>query len=196
MPCSAPSPHYPGHPPCRTSGWSPMPLTADQDAPVVEIGSGVLRGARRFGIEEFLGIPYAAPLVGAARFAPAGADGSAAFSEAEVMDFVPGSRTEVREALARLTEEGVLSRTPRIGTRLELRPSPGPSPGGSTVPSATGSSSRSCDPPARSTPPPSSAPPSAAPSSRSGSATRSSTSTTPASACAPPTGTAARSGDP
>jgi DNA-binding GntR family transcriptional regulator len=40
------------------------------------------------------------------------------------MRFVPGSRTEVREALVRLTEEGLLHRSPRHGTRLEATPIP------------------------------------------------------------------------
>lgn len=57
-------------------------------------------------------------------FRPAGADATASFSEADAMRFVPGSRTEVREALARLTEEGLLRRSPRHGTRLEATPVP------------------------------------------------------------------------
>jgi para-nitrobenzyl esterase len=47
-----------------TPGHRPSP------APEVGIDSGRLRGAERHGILEFLGVPYAAPLDGAARFAP------------------------------------------------------------------------------------------------------------------------------
>lgn len=50
-----------------------MPRTAPSPrslAPEVEIDSGRLRGAERLDILEFLGVPYAAPLEGAARFAP------------------------------------------------------------------------------------------------------------------------------
>lgn len=39
-------------------------------SPEVEIDSGRLQGVRRHGVLEFLGVPYAAPLIGAARFAP------------------------------------------------------------------------------------------------------------------------------
>jgi len=47
-----------------------MPRTAPSASPEVDVDCGRLRGAERFGVLEFLGVPYAAPLEGAARFAP------------------------------------------------------------------------------------------------------------------------------
>ncbi len=44
------------------------------------------------------------------------------FSEEEAVAFFGGSRTETREALNRLTEEGILNRAPRRGTRTNFKP--------------------------------------------------------------------------